>query len=119
MKKVALFVLLVVMFFSVAVVSADPQNGANAYAVTNVTCDDGYSGDVLAPTSPSIPGFFDEEIGGLGIRRAITVTVGGEVVYAWEHPGIGFYDRLVNCSYEIDGALIEVKVQRMYTGGGE
>ena len=119
MKKVALIVLLLVMFVGAAVASADPQNGAKRYVVANVTCDDGTSGEVLVPAGPALPGFFDEEIEGLGIRRAITVTVGGEVVYAWEHPGIGFYDRLIDCSYEIDGAYYEVKVQRMYTGGGE
>jgi hypothetical protein len=107
------------MFIGAAVVSADPENGANRYVVANVTCEDGYEGEGLVPAWPAVPGFFDEEMDGLGIRRAITVTVGGEVVYHWEHPGIGFYDRLIDCSYEIDGAYYEVKVQRMYTGGGE
>ena len=116
MKKIAVLFLLVliVMLIGTGIVSADPHN--NPTAVTfDVTCEDGFSGEVIVPAWDSGPGggpagFFQGELGGIGRPREITITVDDQVVEHWSQPGNGF--ETVYCSLQMGPAFVELQIQR-------
>ncbi|MEJ2752644.1 MAG: hypothetical protein P8169_08230 [Chloroflexota bacterium] len=122
MKKVMLLILLIVIFAGAGVVSADPYKNPTAVVLASVTCDDGFSGDVVVPAFGSGPGggpagFFQGEFGGIGRPRSYTITVFGEVVEQWSQPGEGY--ETVYCFYQDGPALVELQIQRFnYSGIG-
>jgi hypothetical protein len=117
MKKVALLILLIVLFVGTGVVSADPHTNPTAVIIANVTCEDGFSGDVLVPAFGSgqgggPAGFFQGEFGGVGRPRSYTITVFGNVVDQWSQPGEGY--ETVYCSYWDGPAFVELDIQRFH-----
>lgn len=121
MKKVILLILLIVILIGTGVVSADPVNNPNKLIV-NMTCEDGFSGDVLVPalsiTQPmdnTAMGFFNGGIDGLGRPRSITITPpGGPSINILYVPGQGF--ETVACSFWDGPVLVELDIQRISRG---
>jgi len=115
MKKVTLLILFIVMLFGIGVVSADPHKNPTAEVKVNLTCDDGFNGDVLVPAFDSGPGggpagFFQGELGGVGRPRELKITVFDEVVEYWKQPGRGF--ETTYCSFQEGPAFVELQIQR-------
>ena len=95
--------------------SADPYNNPTALTVL-LTCDDGFSGEVVVPAFDSGPGggparFFQGELGGVGRPRELTVTLpDGTVIEHWSQPGNDY--ETVFCTTYLGPAFVELKIQR-------
>lgn len=115
MKKIVILFTLFVMVIGAGVVSADVGDNPNHFVLT-ITCEDGYSGDVIIPADGAKAGFFNGGIDGLGLPRGITVTApDGTVVFQDSQPGEGYVT--VVCSFtDPDGFLIELDIQRVNPG---
>jgi hypothetical protein len=120
MRILIILVLCTIMLLAAGVVAAEPKaDNPNAYIVANVTCTDGFDGDVLAPSEPAKPGFFNNGIDGLGIPRGAKIYIDDVLEYEYMQPGNGY--ETVTCEYEVgeteDGFVrLELQVQRVYTG---
>lgn len=102
MKKVLILaIVLILVAVNFGVVLAAPWNNPNGFWLEDVDCGEFGAFDVWVINNNTVASF--DDLGKVGITKALYIDFGGGYELVWQVPGKGLFKKTVWCEWVFDG----------------